>query len=208
MKGTAVRAIELSCLLILVIMLAASYAARAENLLVNGGFESGNTGFSTEYIFADQVLDPQTYCIGSNPHDHHYAFYNMGAEEGLLMMIANGAVVPDVIVWRESGIPVTTNTDYYFSAWVASVTPEGPPTLLFSINGAQLGTVAPLPMGTWIEFYARWNSGSSTSADVTVVDLSTEFSGNDFVMDNMVLAVEPPVPVERTAWGKIKGLYR
>ncbi|MBU1495153.1 MAG: hypothetical protein KJ956_14445, partial [Actinobacteria bacterium] len=169
---------------------------------------SGNNGFSSEYVYQYDLFPEGTYYVGSNPHDHHESFFDMTAQEGLLMMIVNGATQPDVIVWRESGIAVVPNTTYYFSVWVASVNPGDLPTLLFSINGLPLGTLTPTTDGTWHEFDATWDSGSDTWADVTMVDLSTVLGGNDFAIDNIVLDAQPPVPTEMTTWGQVKHIYR
>jgi hypothetical protein len=199
-----------SCLLMTVVLLTASSQACGVNLLVNGGFESGNIGFASEYVYQDWLFDAAAYCVGSNPHDHHADFLDLAAQEGLLMMIVNGAEQPGIRVWRESQIPVSPGTTYYFSTWAACVNHDlGPQaTLLFSINGSPLGTLTTTFGGSWNEFYATWNSGSDTSADVTVVDLNTEYGGNDFAIDNMALDDVAPTATGKTTWGQIKGLYR
>lgn len=56
----------------------------------------------------------------------------------------------------------------------------------FSINGSPVGTAtAPASTGVWQPFAADWNSGASTSATITIVDLNTAFSGNDFALDDI-----------------------
>ncbi|MBQ0016168.1 MAG: hypothetical protein KBT04_04225, partial [Bacteroidales bacterium] len=62
--------------------------------------------------------------------------------------------------------------------------------LQFSINGQQLGSVfTPSPtMGQWKQFYQVWNSGSNTSATITLLNQSVVASGNDFGIDDIVFA--------------------
>jgi gliding motility-associated-like protein len=106
------------------------------------------------------------------------------------MFVVNGAATANTIVWTET-IMVVPNTDYNFSAWVASVLASVPvgqqAQLQFSINGILLGSVysAPLAGGTWSNFYVTWNSGTNTSAVITIVDQCTVTSGNDFALDDI-----------------------
>jgi hypothetical protein len=197
--------------LITVALLTVSAPSLAANLLINGGFESGNVGFSSEYVYSYDMdaYGEGKYCVGSNARDHNPQFFDMGAEEGSLMMIVNGALQPGLAVWRESGIPVVPHTTYDFSAWVAEVSGVGDlVSLRASINGMPLGTMIPTPHGDWREFRFTWDSGSDASADVTLVDLNTGWNGNDFAIDNMTLEEQMPTVTTNSTWGKIKDAYR
>ena len=194
--------------LITVALLAVSAPTFGTNLLINGGFESGNSGFSSEYIYSYDMdaYGEGKYYVGSNPRDHNPQFFDMGAEEGSLMMIVNGALQPDVIVWRESGIAVQPHTTYDFSAWVADVSGLEAAVVRVSINGTPLGTMTPAP-AIWHEFRFTWDSGSNVSADVILVDLNTDWSGNDFAIDDMTLD-QMPTATAKSTWGHIKDIYR
>jgi hypothetical protein len=205
----SIRGGTLRCTLIALAMLAVSAPAFGTNLLINGGFESGNTGFSSDYIYSYDMdaYGEGKYYVGSNPHDHNPQFFNMSAEEGSLMMIVNGAMQPGLDVWRETGIAVQPHTMYSFSAWVVDVSGIEAAVLQVSVNGAPVGTMTP-PPGTWQEFQFTWDSGPNTSADVVLVDLNTDWSGNDFALDNMTLEELIPSPTHANTWGRIKDLYR
>jgi hypothetical protein len=199
------------CCVITLALFTVASPGLGENLLVNGGFESGNVGFVSEYVYSYDMnaYGEGKYYVGSNPRDHNPQFFDMGAEEGLLMMIVNGALQPGLVVWRESGIAVQPYTTYGFSAWVAEVSGVGSlATVQVSINGASLGTMIPTSYGDWLEYHFTWNSGADTSADITLVDLNTDWNGNDFALDNMVLQEEEPTGTSLTTWGRIRGLYR
>ena len=163
-------------------------------LVVNGDFSSGNTGFTTNYILGTggsfgALSNPGTYSITTNPRLAHNNFNIFGDHTSGTgnMLVCNGSDIASTVVWSQT-ITVTPNTMYNFSAWVASVentTSEA--QLQFSINGSLIGPVvsAPLTGGTWLNFFVNWNSGSTTSAVIKIVDQSTEPSGNDFAIDDI-----------------------
>jgi hypothetical protein len=172
--------------------------AHAGNLVTNGGFEAGATGFTSGY--GNVAPSPQSSCypegiytIGSNPNDCHNLWTSLGSHSGSQMMIVNGAVTANVNVWQQSGITVTPNTTYDFSAWIASSYPTSPAELAFSIDGVQIGSTftASSTTGLWQEFSMTWNSGSNTTATLGIVDQNLAASGNDFALDDISLS---PVP--------------
>ncbi len=165
------------------------------NLVVNGGFESGNTGFTTGYAFGN-VAPPGTYTIGTNPLSAPGAYpdwcncadHTAGTGN---MMIVNGANSASMPVW-EQVVPVTPNTDYTFSYWAAEVdhVSQSVPVLSLRINGTVIGsnmlpTVSPDNGGTWMNYKLTWNSGSSQSADLALFDQNTTTGWNDFALDDI-----------------------
>jgi hypothetical protein len=109
-------------------------------------------------------------------------------------MIINGASTANTTVWAESGISVLPNTNYFFSVFVASVDPFSPAQLDFSANGQQLGSIfdASATPGLWQEFFASFNSGSNTTVNLSLVDQSTAFGGNDFALDDFIFDTTAP----------------
>ena len=187
------------------LVLAASGAQAAS--LVNGNFEAGNTGFSSDYGYVAptfNALYPEgIYTVGSNPnavHDQWSSFGDHTTGSGL-MMIVNGAPEPNQWVWQETGITVAQNTDYFFSTWVASSHPANPAHLDFAINGSVIGSLTAAPTtGLWQQFYGTWNSGSSTTADLALVNNNTVRFGNDFVLDDVAFGTSLPGVPEPATW--------
>ena len=98
----------------------------AQPLLVNGDFELGNTGFSTDYIYSPGDVTPEgTYTVDTNPLANHPLFSPCGDHTTGTgnMMIVNGSVQPNRIVWSET-VTVLPNRTYDFSGWATSVFPE------------------------------------------------------------------------------------
>ncbi len=163
------------------------------NLIVNGGFESGNTGFTSDYLYVPDIpgstteLWPEgTYSITSNPNFVHTYFANCTDHSGGgNMMVVNGAPTLSH-VWCQT-ISVNPNTTYIFQAFAASVEPASPAILQFSVNGALLGSPFNLSSQTcrWDEFFETWNSGASTTAVICVTNQNLDFGGNDFAIDDI-----------------------
>lgn len=173
--------------------------AFADNLVVNGDFSAGNTGFTSGYtLVTDNNCYPETtYDMVVNPNNCHNLWSSFGDDTTGTgnMMAVNGATSPNVTVWSET-VNVSANTNYDLSAWIASSYPLSPAVLDFSINGAQVGTdfTASTTTGLWQQFNADWNSGASSSAVLTIVDLNTQADGNDFALDDIRFGTETATP--------------
>jgi hypothetical protein len=170
----------------------------SNDLVANGDFSLGNTLFASNYIVPvtpgpfGLLSNPGTYLVTTDPNLGHTNFLSFGDHTTGTgnMMVCNGSAVANDIVWTET-ISVTPNTNYNFSAWVASVyntTAGNEAQLQFSINGSLLGTAfsAPFTGGVWANFATNWNSGVSTSAVITIVDQNFTAPGaNDFALDDI-----------------------
>ena len=105
-------------------MALAAEAQSGQNLVINGDFERGNTGFTSGYTMGD-VSGPGTYSIGPKPSTAQGAFgdwcdcgdHTTGTGN---MMIVNGASAAGVPIWEEV-VPVAPATAYVFSYWGAEV---------------------------------------------------------------------------------------
>ena len=183
------------------------YTENPPNLILNGDFELGNTGFTTAYTEnTSSLVDEGTYAILTNPHQLHYAFVNYvdhttGSGK---MLVVNGNFTANSQVWGQT-ITVKPNKDYAFYAYVTPVTPSNPPILQFSINGNLLGTpfTSPGVTNQWYKFYAIWHSGpTTTTANISIVNQNTTKDGNDFALDDIrYLEVCPSVNTVKVSVG-------
>jgi len=164
-----------------------------ENLVVNGDFEQGNTGFSSGYSYNNNLWDEGTYYIDTDASAHHSDFVGHGHTTGSdKFMMVNGAVEQNKVVWEET-INVVSNTQYCFSTWVSTLSSAGTSfgfraNLQFAINGIQIGNnfQSPSSLNVWENFYVLWDSGNATQAVITIVSTSyTNNSGNDFGLDDI-----------------------
>ncbi len=171
------------------------------NLVTNGDFESGNTGFTTGYTYGD-VSGPGAYWIGTNASQAPGAnadWYNGGDHTTGTgnMLVVNGANSATTPVWEEV-VPVTPNTTYTFSYWGAEVDHDSNslPHLQLKINGSSVGSNnfpanSPDNGGSWTSFAFTWNSGSSSRADLALFDLNTDTPWNDFALDDISFGAHP-----------------
>jgi hypothetical protein len=174
-------------------------AAQAANLVANGDFEGGNTGFGSDYTYVSgpgSAIPPAVYALDTSPANVHPSWANFGDHTtgSGLMMIVNGSLNTGDTVWSQGGLTVAANTTYYFSTWVASSYPDSPAMLDFSINGVKIGgtfTAGGAP-GQWGQFFAAWDSGANTTANISLVNQNGAYGGNDFALDDISFGVGHP----------------
>ena len=133
----------------------------------NGSFESGNTGFSSNYTYvgtpSGTALSAEgTYTIGSNPNAYHSNFptfsdHTTGA--GINYMIVNGAGV-GTKVWYQT-MAVTPGQTYQFSCWVATIIANSTSELAIlnlDINGTNVGAFfsPSMTQGAWTQYITSW----------------------------------------------------
>lgn len=186
-------------------------------LINNGNFEAGNTGFSSAYTYINKntqngLMPEKTYTVNDNPTFNHSNFWGRDhtTNTGNFMIINGNGSTPPVDVWSKT-LTVVPNTDYYFSAWAISVNNVGPfADLQFKVNGVQVGTTTGAlpsrptnnnPPYGWVRFYGVWNSGAATTAVVSIVDLVTSPGGNDFGIDDISFGTLTPF-INLTTTGK------
>ncbi len=183
-------------------------AAIPINLVPNGDFELGNTGFASDYAFAPAVNSTEgEYTVRANPFPWNGAFVSIGDHtSGIgLMYVGNGSPVGGAVVWESSAIAVAGPTQYFFEAFVNNVccqggNPYGPGSesilefaLSFDGGPAQsLGTITTdLNLaGTWEGLSTNWTSGTAGSVVLRLVNQNTVQGGNDFAIDDVFFGTE------------------
>jgi len=160
------------------------------NLLTNGNFESGNTGFTSAYTNNQTSLQAEsTYAIVQNPNSVHSGFTNCGDHTtgSGYQMVINGATAPNVTIWSQT-VNCTPNTYYQLTYWLQSVVSNSASRLQLFANGSSVGPVytANLTLCSYKQYIYNWNSGTSTSVLLELKNMNTEGGGNDFAIDDIV----------------------
>jgi hypothetical protein len=171
------------------------------NLIPNGDFEKGNTSFGSDYAYAatTNTVEGQ-YTVGKNGQSWNGALVAAGdhTSGSSLMFIGNGKSTPDR-VWYTATLSVQPSTSYFFEAFVMNlcctpqsglgdgVNPVGPSVLSFYANGQLLGTRTSSKIGVWEGLTTSWDSGTSTTVDLKLVNSNTAALGNDFAVDDVYL---------------------
>ena len=158
------------------------------NLVVNGDFTAGNTGFTTNYIVEayGTTSTPGDYAVNTNPNLYDASWPVMGDHTTGTgnMLIVDGAYSSSEDFWCET-MPVVPNTNYIFTVWTALFhVPQ--PTIQITINGVNISTfTTSATAGTWQQYQIIWNSSTATSASICMSDLNTTAFGNDFAIDDI-----------------------
>ena len=171
----------------------ATPTARSANLIVNGNFSAGNTGFTSGYthIANGSFTAPGTYGVVTNPAtafingDSSFGDHTTGAG---LMMFGDG-VGGQTPFWSET-INVSPDTFYVFDGWATAADPFNPAILQLSANGAAIGgglSIDGSTPGHWQEFTRTFTTGSVTALTLSISDINPNpyVSGNDFAIDDV-----------------------
>ncbi|MGE5318503.1 MAG: beta strand repeat-containing protein, partial [Chloroflexota bacterium] len=167
------------------------------NLIINGDFEMGATGFTSDYTRAAQTatgLDPEgTYDIVAAPSSRHTNFCSCSdhtSNSGTLQMVVNGASA-EKIIWSQK-VNVNPTTAYQFTYWVQTVVngnDASPSKLQLYVNNKFAGPVytANPTTGVWTQFTYNWVSGSEDiAANLELRNENFVANGNDFALDDIV----------------------
>jgi len=172
--------------------------AQADPIIVNSGFELGNTGFTSGYTYSSNLVPSGMYYVdtGSTVHNSFWT-QNVTAHTGNDFMIINGDQTANVLVYGASGIAVLPNTQYYFSAWLTSLSSISPAILQFSINGTTINSPLTISstVGLWQQLYVPWFSGAATTANINLLNENLLYQGNDFGLDDIALSTSVPTSV-------------
>lgn len=164
---------------------------QGKNLIVNGDFSQGNTGFTSEYSYTANNTTEGQYYVGANPSSWNGATAACTDHTGSNgnMLLVNGNTQSNLKVWTET-ISIKPNTNYAFSAWLQPIYSVNPARLQFYINGKTIGSIftASLPTCNWQQFYTTWNSGDTDKVTISIINKNTEVQGNDFALDDISFA--------------------
>ncbi|HTE09323.1 MAG TPA: hypothetical protein VK645_00100, partial [Chitinophagaceae bacterium] len=99
-------------------------------------------------------------------------------------------------VWNSPGpLTILPNTNYEYSFYLGNQNATSPAQLAPAINGMALTAGYVQAAGTgnnsWKKFTFSWNSGSLTTADLSIINRSSATSGNDFVIDEISFRPAP-----------------
>lgn len=157
------------------------------NLISNGGFEQGATGFGTDYTYTNTTPEYDGYyMITTNPHLFNGGFCSLANHTtgGSYMMVVDGSEITSQRFWYNS-VPVAPFTSYTFSFWSNRLDSYDAPVIEVKINGVSV-LVQNLPTTcTWVQGHITWNSGNNTTALIELHSLSSSSIGNDFAIDDI-----------------------
>ncbi|MEM6964845.1 MAG: hypothetical protein AAF573_08780, partial [Bacteroidota bacterium] len=160
-----------------------------QNLIGNGDFEQGNTGFTSQYTTG--IANFGNYLVTDNPQNYFNLLspctdHTSGSGN---MMVVDGGIIQGQDIWCQT-ITLNPNTDYYLSLWATMVGDFNSPELFFTVNGTSVSTPTAIPLANclWTEISQIWNSGNNTTAEICVENNNISSFGNDFAIDDIFVS--------------------
>ena len=187
-------------------------AAQGPNLIANGNFEAGSTGFTTDYLLDPSALyDPGVVGVIDNPSSYHPSWVNMGdhtSGNGLALAI-NGSQTRDQVAWRSNTFLIDQGKDYLFEAFAANMCCSDYPRefaggilrFLITINGITsvlAGGITDGP-GVWGSLTANYAALESGLAYISLVNMNGMYDSNDTLVDDISFTTTAASPVPEPA---------
>ena len=185
-----------------------SFQGFSQNLLVNGGFETGGagTGFQTNYFLpgAAGTSAQRDYNILVDPFTMNTANFAHATDHTTgtgKMMVVDGSGSSGDKIWEllnGSSIGVVSGRTYTFSYWIRSIsgtnTAANSANIAINTNGTTSAPVltsgsATCPIGNpsaWTQVTYTWTA-TTNNAQIWITDNQTSAVGNDFALDDFSL---------------------
>ena len=168
-------------------------SAPSKNLLQNGDFEQGNTGFISQYRYSKGAVNySQTYDIVTDPvkagmGNSGWASYGDHTTGKGMMMVLTGSPTEGQVAWSQT-LDVTPNGKYQFSLWVSSWLTTNPGTLEIRLNGVSMNKLqSPGTTGKWQQVTVDWNAGASKTLKIEILNKTPSYMGSHIALDDISL---------------------
>ena len=165
------------------------------NLIINGNFESGNTGFSSEYQYASDYIDHGKYTVTSDVGALNKNFISPAhgdhtSGKGKYMVVDSKIYRSSdrSKVWCAEVSNLKKNIDYSFSVWLSRTGIGSPPELQILIDDKPLAESCRLKSspGDWEELHYKWRSKRKREKiSVCIVSIYYYQYMEDFVIDDI-----------------------
>ena len=156
-------------------------------LITNGNFSSGNTGFSTQFNYNQTLTTDGNYWIGTNAGLYHPQFAGTG--NGNFMIINSGWPSALFNVWCQT-VTVCPGQTYTLSYRARTLSNAQPARLQWWVDGTSVGPEVTLPayVSGWQTITQSWTTGANqTSASICLRAMSGDGIGNDIGLDDISL---------------------
>lgn len=163
-------------------------------VIVNGDFESGNSGFTNDYSYRVVSTAPNVMQYGVTSSSFAWTqFWNtIGGDHttgsGLFLIADVGNTTS--AIWRQT-VAVTPGVDYTLSGWLATWTTFPATTLSVRVDGQQIGAWGAPGNSVWTQRSSGFNAGVRTSVTIELVPSVFVQPGADVAVDDLVLVPAP-----------------
>jgi hypothetical protein len=169
------------------------------NLIVNGNFEGGNTGFTSGYTFKvdgagnTELVPENTYGVGPNVATYHPQLVGTGRSGNYMMVNGNTQTIKTV--WSQT-VNVTAGKEYAFAMYAQNTFGASPAVLRVYAGENMIGSAfSPTGIATWSEFAGSFTAAATGALEIKIIDANLTKTGNDFGLDDIsLIEVCPELP--------------
>ena len=158
------------------------------NLVTNGNFAGGNTGFSSQFNYSSALTTEGNFWIGTNAATHHPQFSGTGS--GAFLMANAGWMHAGYEVWCKT-LNVCPGQTYALSFRAVSLAGSGAPTLQWYVDGQPtfVNHQTVLPQGNWQTFTTNWTAPAGTTQASFCIEVTSGHGvGNDIGLDDVSIS--------------------
>jgi gliding motility-associated-like protein len=169
------------------VQLEVSNIQQVQNIIANGQFDAGNSDFTTQYIYQNNLQPEGTIFVTTDASLNHPSFVGAGQGGSGNFLAVNGSSNAGQFIWQQT-VTVVPNQTYDISLFLASmVANNNNGTIQLRIDGIDVGPVmnCPGPINIWSPFNNTWTAGASSSAVISLHSMNNASGGNDFGVDNI-----------------------
>ncbi len=167
----------------------------------NSSFSNGNNGFSSDLVFNNSSACG-VYNFTTNPQiiwgwttAPNFGDRTTGTGN---MMVVQGSATANHRVWYKT-FAVTTNTNYDLSFFTREIW-DNNVSLIWSVNGVQIGNALTPDAATWSQNITQWNSGANTSVTFAIENQTGSCTNNFFAIDDVSVKESPGNYTYTYAW--------
>jgi hypothetical protein len=163
-------------------------------LVVNGDFSDGDTGFDTDYQpFSGFEMAEGEYVVTDTTSGRHRLIGDDVPDHGGdgFMLMINSALEPDVAVWRQR-VPLVLGAAYRMTVWIRHWLPESetPFDYQVRVDSVSVGSMrqeAGLDDSGWTRLRLEWTSASSGEVALALFNMDLTRENNDHFLDDISL---------------------
>jgi len=180
------------------------------NLVTNGDFSDGNTGFYSSLTSAC-ICAYASYCVANEPvakcsnliWNANLWDHTVGNVSGSYLIVDGHDYSYPHLIWGQSNVPVIAGETYTFSFWAVRAV-SGFAGILdsqdfdFLIDGSIVASVttASINFNDWVEYSAQWVAPSTGLVDIEISQTDRFGVHNDFGIDDIAFTACQPCAAE------------
>ena len=182
--------------------LSATANSFGSNLVTNGDFASGNTGFTSDFANTTGADTSDSNCdryrIAALPLTSWSNCPDLG--HGNVLM-ANNEGNPNRRAWVQAGVNVVNGTTYTFQVDASSMSWQSLAQLYLTVNGTAVSPVVTLssPCG-WATITGTYTATTTGTVTLAIANQNGSCTGNNYMLDNIRFRANTAAPSGSWSW--------